>query len=88
MEYQLSLDIKMILICHEAWLCDNLMFIFICNLSLCTLPGGEHVDKRIIDIFCSGSIHSTQMLSLFPPFGHYCIFVSQRAQLLYMYTQE
>ena len=50
--------------------------------------GGEHVDKRIIDIFCSGSIHSTQMLSLFPPFGHYCIFVSQRAQLLYMYTQE
>ena len=55
MEYQLNLGIKMIPICHEAWLRDNLMFVFICHLFLCTLPGGEHVDKRIIDIFCSDS---------------------------------
>lgn len=57
--------------CRKPWLCDNL-FIFICNLSLCTLPGGEYVDKRIIDIFCSGSNHSiTQMLSLLPLSGSF-----------------
>lgn len=39
-------------------------------MSPSTLPGGQHVDNRIIDTFCSGSIRSvTRMLPLSPPLG-------------------